>query len=275
MDDAAPDARRLHRRDGAAARRRRLDRGGARSDRAPGAAPVALVSISSVHWSDGGALDIDAHRASAARPQGACPAGRCHARCRRAAASTCVALDPDFLSSRPTNGCSGPTAAPSCMSPSATRTACRWSRRLRSRAPCAAEQEIYFRDVAYRRRRAPLRHGRARPLHLDGDGRDRHGDDGGWGTRRVVARLAMLTERLADGPAQFRRDGPRPRCARRTSCACAFPGAWPDGLIERLAAENVHVAPRLGRLRISPHVYNDEEDVDRFVATFRRLVSGA
>jgi selenocysteine lyase/cysteine desulfurase len=34
-------------------------------------------------------------------------------------------------------------------------------------------------------------------------------------------------------------------------------------------AENV--APRVGRVRISPHVYKDEEDVDRFAATFRRL----
>ena len=31
------------------------------------------------------------------------------------------------------------------------------------------------------------------------------------------------------------------------------------------------IAPRVGRVRISPHVYNDEEDIDRFVATFRRL----
>ena len=43
-----------------------------------------------------------------------------------------------------------------------------------------------------------------------------------------------------------------------------------DGLVERLAAEDVYVAPRLGRLRISPHVYNDEADVDRFVAALLR-----
>ena len=47
----------------------------------------------------------------------------------------------------------------------------------------------------------------------------------------------------------------------------------PDGLIERLAAENVYVAPRLGRMRISPHVYNDEADVDRFVAVMRRVLT--
>jgi selenocysteine lyase/cysteine desulfurase len=51
-----------------------------------------------------------------------------------------------------------------------------------------------------------------------------------------------------------------------------FRDGLPQGLIERLTAENVHVAPRLGRVRISPHVYNDERDVDRFVEVFRRLV---
>ena len=50
-----------------------------------------------------------------------------------------------------------------------------------------------------------------------------------------------------------------------------FPRGFPDGLPERLAAENVHVARRLGRLRISPHVYNDAVDVDRFIEAFRRL----
>jgi selenocysteine lyase/cysteine desulfurase len=51
----------------------------------------------------------------------------------------------------------------------------------------------------------------------------------------------------------------------------SFPNGMPEALVERLAAENVYAAPRLGRLRISPHVYNDEEDVDRFVETFLRL----
>jgi selenocysteine lyase/cysteine desulfurase len=43
----------------------------------------------------------------------------------------------------------------------------------------------------------------------------------------------------------------------------------PAGLVEALAAQNVYVASRIGRLRISPHVYNDEADVDRFLAVFR------
>ena len=47
----------------------------------------------------------------------------------------------------------------------------------------------------------------------------------------------------------------------------------PHGLIEKLAAENIHVAPRIGRMRISPHVYNDEADIDRFIQVFRRLAA--
>jgi selenocysteine lyase/cysteine desulfurase len=34
-------------------------------------------------------------------------------------------------------------------------------------------------------------------------------------------------------------------------------------------AENV--GPSIGCVRISPHVYNDEENIDCFLATFRRL----
>ena len=130
-----------------------------------------------------------------------------------------------------------------------------------------------LRRHALRRRRPALRHGRARPLHLAGDGLDRHGDDGGLGQRggRRAARHADRAPGRRPARARRRRS-PRRACARRTSCASAFPTACRAGSIERLAAENIYVAPRLGRMRISPHVYNDEDDVDRFVAVMRRLL---
>ena len=51
-----------------------------------------------------------------------------------------------------------------------------------------------------------------------------------------------------------------------------FPRGMPADLVARLTAENVYAVPRLGRLRISPHIYNDDEDVARFVQTFRSIV---
>ena len=83
----------------------------------------------------------------------------------------------------------------------------------------------------------------------------------------------MLTDRLADG---LRNSGVLVSDARVRAphiLSLRFPGGMPDDMIERLAAENVFVTPRLGLMRISPHVYNDEADVDHFIETFRRLAA--
>ena len=91
-----------------------------------------------------------------------------------------------------------------------------------------------------------------------------------WGSEAIVARLRMLTERLADGLHDL---GVRTADARVRAphvLSVAFPQGIPNGLVERLAEDGCYVALRLGRMRISPHVYNDEADVDRFLAAFRQ-----
>jgi selenocysteine lyase/cysteine desulfurase len=94
-----------------------------------------------------------------------------------------------------------------------------------------------------------------------------------WGREAIAARLRMLTSRIAEG---LRNTGALildEKLRAPHILSLGFPQGMPPGLVEKLAAENVHVAPRLGRLRISPHVYNDEADADRFVAAFRKLVA--
>jgi selenocysteine lyase/cysteine desulfurase len=94
-----------------------------------------------------------------------------------------------------------------------------------------------------------------------------------WGQPAIVARLQMLTDRLAEGLRNAGVRMPERRLRAPHILSLKFPRGIPEGLIERLAAEGVYVATRFGRIRISPHVYNDEADVDRFLAAFRKLAA--
>lgn len=95
-----------------------------------------------------------------------------------------------------------------------------------------------------------------------------------WGPAAVSERLRMLTDRIADAatalgiavPARSRRV---PHIA-----GLRFKGGIPEGLLARLEAQGVHVAERGGTLRVSPHVYNDEADVDRFAAALAQALKG-
>jgi selenocysteine lyase/cysteine desulfurase len=96
-----------------------------------------------------------------------------------------------------------------------------------------------------------------------------------WGFRAVSQRLAMLTARLADALRSNSISFPNAAVRAPHILSLGFRGGMPEKLIENLAAERVYVAPRLGRMRISPHVYNDENDIDRFVEVFHRLMPAA
>ena len=92
-----------------------------------------------------------------------------------------------------------------------------------------------------------------------------------WGCDAIIERLRMLTDRLADGlrNSGFLASDAKVRAPHILSLR--FPGGMPADIIDRLAADNVFVTSRLGLMRVSPHVFNDEADVDRFVETFSRV----
>jgi selenocysteine lyase/cysteine desulfurase len=91
-----------------------------------------------------------------------------------------------------------------------------------------------------------------------------------WGAPAVVQRLTMLTERIAAGVHDIGVSVPELRLRAPHILSLAFKDGMPPGLVEGMASEGVYVAPRLGRMRVSPHVYNDEADVDRFVEVLGR-----
>lgn len=234
-----------------------------------GAAPLSMVSISSVHWSDGGALDMP-RIASVARAKGsALLVDATHdAGVRRIDVKT---LDPDFLIFPTYKWVLGPYGRAFMYVAKRRQHGVPLEQTAPARKGVAAEQKVYFRDLAYAdgaRRYDMGERDHFISLEMAAVGMEMMA---GWGNDPIVERLSMLTDRLAEG---LGNSGVRvlDRKLRAPHLLCLhFPKGMPDDLPQKLAAENVHAAPRLGRLRISPHVYNDEQDVDRFVEVFGRV----
>jgi len=51
-----------------------------------------------------------------------------------------------------------------------------------------------------------------------------------------------------------------------------LPGGVPDGLGERLAEAKIFVSIRGDAVRIAPHLYNDESDIEKFFTVLRKLI---
>jgi selenocysteine lyase/cysteine desulfurase len=237
----------------------------------PGAAPVALASISSVHWSDGGAVDL--HRiAPALRERGA-------ALLVDATHSAGVleldvhTLDPDFVAFPTYKWLIGPYGRAFLYVARRHQDGIPLEQTSYGRRAVRSEQDVYLKDTAYVASAA--RFDMAERDHFIGMEMAAIGMEmmTQWGRPAVAARLAMLTARLADGLRDFGIDIPNARVRAPHILSLGFAKGMPDELVPRLAAAQVYVAPRLGRLRISPHVYNDEADVDRFITVFRKAMT--
>ncbi|SJZ78701.1 Selenocysteine lyase/Cysteine desulfurase [Enhydrobacter aerosaccus] len=234
-----------------------------------GAAPLALASLSSVHWSDGGALDV-ARIGAALKRQGAAflidathDVGVRHIDVK--------ALDPDFLIFPTYKWVLGPYGRAFMYVAKRRQQGVPLEQTAAARKAVSAEDTVYFRDLAYRNDARRFDMGERDhfvSLEMAAIGMEMMA---AWGNDAIVKRLSMLTGLLADGLGNLDVRVPDTRLRAPHILSVAFPKGMPEHLPEKLAARNVHAAPRLGRLRISPHVYNDEEDVERFVDVFRSV----
>ena len=233
------------------------------------AAPLALVSISSVHWSDGGALDM-ARISQATKAKGAALlVDATHdVGVRRIDVK---ALDPDFLIFPTYKWVLGPYGRAFMYVARRRQDGVPLEQTAAARKAVSAEDTIYFRDIAYAE--GARRYDMGERDHFISMEMAAVGMEmmAGWGNEAIVARLSMLTDRLADGLANSGVRVIDKKLRAPHVLSLQFPNGMAPDLPKKLAAENVHAAPRLGRLRISPHVYNDEEDVDRFVEVFRKV----
>jgi selenocysteine lyase/cysteine desulfurase len=236
----------------------------------PGAAPIAIVSISSVHWSDGCVVDIEPV-ALALRARGALllvdatqGAGVIDLDVRK--------LDPDFVVFPTYKWLLGPYGRAFLYIAKRHQAAIPLEQTSYGRRAVRAEQQVYFTDTGYVS--GARRFDMGERDHFISMGMAAVGMDmiAGWGTQAIAVRLAELTGRMADGLRGGNVSVVDARVRAPHILSLSFRDGMPKDLVERLAAEKIFVASRLGRLRISPHVYNDEGDIERFLKAFKKQV---
>lgn len=233
-----------------------------------GAPPVGLASISSVHWSDGGLIDLEQVTA-ALRRQGALflidatqGAGVLAMDVRR--------LDPDFVLFPTYKWLIGPYGRAFLYVAKRHQNGIPLEQTAGARRNVRAENDVYFTDTRYvddARRFDMGERDHFISLEMAAIGMEMVAD---WGDQAIAERLAMLTGRIEERVRDLGISVLDRRVRAPHILCLGFKEGMPGGLIERLAADGVYVAARLGRLRVSPHVFNDEADTERFVAALTR-----
>jgi selenocysteine lyase/cysteine desulfurase len=87
-----------------------------------------------------------------------------------------------------------------------------------------------------------------------------------WGPERIAATLATKTAAIADRAAALGLSSTPPQLRAGHYLGLQFPCKAPQDLPERLAKEGVYVSLRGDSLRVTPHLYNDDADIDRLFA---------
>jgi selenocysteine lyase/cysteine desulfurase len=233
------------------------------------APPLAVVSISSVHWRDGGLIDVGAV-ARAIRSQGAVflidatqAVGVVDLDVR--------ALDPDFVVFPTYKWLLGPYGRAFLYVAKRHQGGVPLEQTSYGRRAVRAEQDLYFTDTGYVDDAQRFDMGERDhfiSMEMASIGMELVAK---WGASEIAARLTAMTTRLTDGLCEESLSMPQARFRAPHIISLGFRDGLPKEIVDRLAAERIYVATRLGRMRISPHVYNDDADIGRFLDAFHRL----
>jgi selenocysteine lyase/cysteine desulfurase len=236
----------------------------------PGAAPLSLASISSIHWSDGGLLDLQKIQDALRRQGAALLVDATHS--VGVIATDVKTLDPDFLIFPTYKWVLGPYGRAFVYVAERHQDGVPLEQTAFGRRDVRAENPVYFADTRYlpdARRYDMGERDHFISMEMAAIGMEMMAS---WGADAVVKRLSALTQRMSDGLAGVNLRLPDVRFRAPHILCLGFLSDVLGRLIPALASEQVYVASRLGRMRVSPHVYNDEADVDRFVAAMKRAL---
>jgi selenocysteine lyase/cysteine desulfurase len=234
--------------------------------------PLSLASISSIHWSDGGLLDMDTIAKALRRQGAALLLDATHS--VGVIATDVTTLDPDFLIFPTYKWVLGPYGRAFVYVARRHQDGVPLEQTSFGRRDVKAENPVYFADTRYlpdARRYDMGERDHFISMEMAAIGMEMMAK---WGAHAVAQRLSVLTRRIADGLGNAPVRVLEERFRAPHILSLGFPDGMPSNLVPALADQQIYVAPRLGRMRVSPHVYNDEADIDRFVAAVKSAVAG-
>jgi selenocysteine lyase/cysteine desulfurase len=90
-----------------------------------------------------------------------------------------------------------------------------------------------------------------------------------WGVNDIAASLSVLTARISKEASEMGLFVAPAELRAPNYLGLAFAGGPPPELLQNLRARNVHVSVRGSSVRITPYLYNDESDIERFFDALR------
>jgi selenocysteine lyase/cysteine desulfurase len=87
-----------------------------------------------------------------------------------------------------------------------------------------------------------------------------------WPVETIAAHIAGLTKALAEETASLSLQTVEDRFRAPHILALRRQSPFPESMVARLAAHEVHISVRHGLIRISPHIYNDDADIVQCLA---------
>ncbi|MEO0671470.1 MAG: aminotransferase class V-fold PLP-dependent enzyme [Pseudomonadota bacterium] len=231
--------------------------------------PLALASISSVHWADGAVLDL-AQIASALRAAGA------HLAVDATQAAGVIPLDvsevdPDFVVFPTYKWLLGPYGRAFLYIAPRHQAGMPLEQTASGRRRITSDATIYLQDtdhVADARRFDMGQRDYFVTMEMASVGIE-------YVSHLGASEIAAYTKRLTDQAAEALPERLIPKTASRAPHILSLQ-VEPDrakDIETTLASDQIFVSARLGRLRLSPHVYNEPRDIERFVSKLRPLLN--
>ena len=96
-----------------------------------------------------------------------------------------------------------------------------------------------------------------------------------WGVGNIAATLSARTAAIADRARAIGLDSQPAHLRAGHFLGLRFAAGVPSGLLDALAREKVHVSVRGSSMRVTPHLYNTDADVERLFAALEPVLAAA